>query len=92
MDPAVVSQWAIAISIAGAAVMWFFKSPKETANEMSQRVEDLEDRHHALDKDYIGFQQLILGEIRNLADAVNRLASAVGQAGITTGEHRVVRR
>ena len=92
MDQLTIAVWGLAATIALAFIGLFFKSPKESHTELSTLVSDLEDRHTALDKDYAAFQQLILGEIRNLADAVNRLASAVGQAGITTGEHRVVRR
>ena len=84
--------WFLGVAVIVNAVAWFFKSPKESHGEMAKRVDELEDSHHALDKDYAGFRAEMLGEIRNLADAVNRLAAAVGHMGVTTGEHRVLRK
>ena len=92
MDPLTSGVWALALAVAGTAVTWFFKTPKESAGEMVRRMDDLEDRHHALDVDHAGFKGTVLNELHNLTNAINRLSTVLEHAGIITGEHRVVKR
>ncbi len=94
MNDSTLAIWGLVMSLIGLACVLFFKGPKETSTEISRRVDTLEDRHHDLDRDFFGFQERILAEMRSLTDAINRLASVVGERGVssTTGEHRVVKR
>ena len=93
MDPVGTPIALLALAVAGHAVAWFFKTPKETAGEMAQRVNALEDDHHQLDRGFYEFRATVLGELRNLTDAINRLSAAIGHEKITqSGEHRVVKR
>ncbi len=90
MDPLVVSIGFLGLSVAGHAVVWLFKTPKESANEMAKRMDDLEDEHHALDKNFTGFAERMFGEIKHLSDAINRLSAVIGRQDMgVSGEHRV---
>lgn len=93
MDPIGTPIIMLALAVAGHAMLTHFKGPKETNSETARRLDDLEDAHHALDKDYTGFQERVLAELHNLADALNRLAIALNQSHLSvSGEHRVLKR
>ena len=73
MDPTTGGIWAVAIAIFAHGVAWFFKTPKETAGEMSRRVEDLSVKHHALDMRFVAAEARLSSELRHLANTIERL-------------------
>jgi hypothetical protein len=48
MDPQTGAILALALAIMGNAVVWLFKTPKEVAGATDKRVNELEDKHNAL--------------------------------------------
>jgi hypothetical protein len=83
----------LALAIASNAVVWFFKTPKETHRELVGRVDEIEDRHHALDKVVIGFMERVTGRLDRMADALEILAAAVEKRGFRiTGDHAIAKR
>lgn len=65
--------WALAIAVAIHAVAWFFRTPKETAGEMTARLETIETKHHALDVRFAIAEARLTAEMRHLADTIERL-------------------
>jgi len=93
MDQTALAIWGLATVVAGSFVAWFFQTPKETQKELAIRVDEIEDRHHALDKVVIGFMERVSGRLDRMADALEVLASAVEQRGLrNTGEDHIAKR
>lgn len=89
MESLPVSIWALAFAVLCNCVLWFFKTPKESQTELAGRVDDLEDNHHALDKNVWA----LTAEVRHLTGSINRLSNLIDSNGSRiSGEHRQIDR
>jgi hypothetical protein len=85
MDPV----WALAGSIGIAAVLWFFKTPKESASELAARVLAIETAQNALNARFAGMDGKLGAQISALSDNIKELASNVRELTRRMDAHRV---
>lgn len=65
--------FALLVSAASLLATWLFRTPKETANELQQRVAALEGALNALGREYAGIHGRHDEALRSLTTAVTRL-------------------
>ena len=65
--------WALALAIISAGVLWFFKTPRQVADEADRRIDELEDKHTALDRSVA----VLTAEVSHLARSIDALAIVI---------------
>ncbi|HEX3124316.1 MAG TPA: hypothetical protein VHQ21_13535 [Rhodanobacteraceae bacterium] len=73
MEPQTGATLLLALAIMGHGVAWLFRTPKESAAEMTERVERIENKHHALDLRFAIAEARLSAELRHLSNTIERL-------------------
>ena len=90
----------LALAVAGHAITWFFKSPKETSREtlaeigevertLHDRVNKVEDDHAKLERQYIRSSVELGVKVQNLAEAIKELSVNVKTLTSRMDNHHV---
>lgn len=88
-DNIALAIWGLALTIGLAFVGWFFKTPKETANELTTRVLAIEAAQTALAVRFAGMDGKLGTQISALSDNIKELASNVRELTRRMDAHRV---
>lgn len=74
------SGWALAFAIITAAVLWWFKTPRQMSDDVNERVDILERAHHALDVRTSIAETRLTAEIKHLAETISELSRTLKES------------
>ena len=77
MEPQTGATLLLALAIMGHGVAWLFRTPKESAAEITDRVERIENKHHALDMRFVAAEARLTAEMRHLSSTIERLINVM---------------
>jgi len=77
MDALTGGIWMLALTGIGLLVTWIFKTPKESAADMAERIERIENKHHALDMRFVAAEARLTAEMRHLSQTIERLIAVM---------------
>jgi hypothetical protein len=77
MDPLTVAVGGLAVAIAAHGVMWFFKTPRQEAEEIMNRMTEAEREHRKLEVDFIRSSVSLGVKVDQLGVEVSGLTIAV---------------
>lgn len=81
--------FALAFAVVAHGIMWFFKTPKESASEIASRVSSIETSLHALEVQFSGMNGKVGIQISQLAENVKELAANIRELTRRMDAHRV---
>ncbi len=73
MDASTAALWTLALGVIGLACVLWVKTPKEVADATDRRIDELEDKHTALDRSVA----VLTAEVSHLARSIDALAIVI---------------
>ncbi len=77
MDPMTVAIGGLMVAIAAHAIVYFFKTPKESTDELTRRVDSLEDDHHGLELKHVETSTSLIVKMEQLRVEMSELKTAL---------------
>lgn len=73
MEPLTVAVGGLAVAIIGHGVLWFFKTPRQQNDELADRVDMLENKHHGLELKHIETSTQLIVKMEQLRVELHEL-------------------
>jgi len=74
VEPQTIAIAALALAIIGHGIAWWFKTPKEAANEVLVRLDQAEDNHHELEVQFVSSSVKLAQQVEYLGNQIKDLA------------------